>query len=96
MRKPSHSLPTNGITPIFSRPAERQNNPAMKRKTTHQDKTAFSRQDAIRISIKQDYDLKYWSEKLGCSAQRLQQALQTIGTLKPAAQKEILRLNSIH
>jgi hypothetical protein len=43
------------------------------------DKTKRHGQDRTRISMDEDYEVRYWTEELGVSKERLQEAVDTVG-----------------
>lgn len=45
--------------------------------------------DRSRINVNEDYELRYWTEKLGCSAEQLKAAVQAAGTSVPAVQAQL-------
>jgi hypothetical protein len=46
------------------------------------DNPALTRpQDARRVNIHQDHELRYWTEKLGASPERLREAVQQVGPM---------------
>ena len=40
------------------------------------DKTKTAPQDRQRINVHEDYELRYWSTKFGCTAEQLKAAVQ--------------------
>jgi len=45
------------------------------------DKSKRSSQDRKRINLNEDYEVKYWSEKFGISADELRAAVQRYGNM---------------
>lgn len=43
------------------------------------DKTLRAPQDASRISMSEEYEVRYWTDKFGVSRDRLQQAVDAVG-----------------
>ena len=43
------------------------------------DKTKTAPQDASRINVNEDYELRYWTEKFGVSDQQLKDAVAAVG-----------------
>ncbi len=43
------------------------------------DKTNRGPQDRSRVSMSEDYEVQYWSDKFGVSRDRLQQAVDRVG-----------------
>lgn len=46
-------------------------------------------QDRSRVNVEQDYELKYWTEKMGVSAQQLRDAVQKVGTSADAVARHL-------
>jgi hypothetical protein len=46
-------------------------------------------QDRERINLNEDYEVKYWTERLGISAQELKQAVQSVGPMVKDVEKKI-------
>jgi hypothetical protein len=46
-------------------------------------------QDRSRINIHEDYELRYWTEALGVSKERLEQAVKKVGVSAEAVRKEL-------
>jgi hypothetical protein len=44
------------------------------------DKDKVGGQDRNRINTSEDYEVQYWSEKLGCSAEELKEAVAAVGS----------------
>jgi hypothetical protein len=44
------------------------------------DKDKVGGQDRSRINTSEDYEVQYWSEKLGCSAEELKEAVAAVGS----------------
>ena len=42
------------------------------------DKTAPH--DAARVNVHEDHEVRYWTQRFGCSAAKLQEAVQKVGT----------------
>jgi hypothetical protein len=38
-------------------------------------------QDAQRVNVHQDHELRYWSDKFGVSAERLREAVKQVGPM---------------
>ncbi len=53
------------------------------------DKTKRGPQDRNRINLSEDYEVRYWSEKFGVSADQLRAAVQKVGNSPEAVQKEL-------
>jgi hypothetical protein len=50
--------------------------------------------DRKRINVDQDYELRYWSEKLGVSADELRQAVKDVGPMAEAVEQHIRGRNA--
>jgi hypothetical protein len=46
-------------------------------------------QDRARISLSEDYEVRYWCEKLGVTADELRAAVKRVGTSAKAVENEI-------
>ena len=44
------------------------------------DKNKTKPQDASRINVNEDYEVKYWTEKFNCSKEELKKAVVEVGT----------------
>jgi hypothetical protein len=53
------------------------------------DKSKRGPQDRSRISLGEDYEVRYWSEKFGVSAERLKAAVNKVGNSAEAVEKEL-------
>jgi hypothetical protein len=38
-------------------------------------------QDSHRVNVNQEHEVRYWTEKLGVSAERLREAVQQVGPM---------------
>ncbi|HEX2116849.1 MAG TPA: DUF3606 domain-containing protein [Alphaproteobacteria bacterium] len=38
-------------------------------------------QDSNRVNVSQEHEVRYWTEKLGVSAERLREAVQQVGPM---------------
>ena len=45
--------------------------------------------DASRINVNEDWELRYWTQKFGVSAEQLKQAVSAAGTSVAAVQAEL-------
>jgi len=43
------------------------------------DKTLRAPQDASRVALGEEYEVRYWTEKFGASRNRLEQAVAAVG-----------------
>lgn len=46
-------------------------------------------QDRSRISMKEEHEVRYWTDALGVSRERLQQAVDKVGNSADAVRKEL-------
>ncbi len=46
-------------------------------------------QDRSRINIHEDYEVRYWTKKLGVSADKLKEAVQKVGNSAQAVEKDL-------
>jgi hypothetical protein len=46
-------------------------------------------QDRSRISTSEDYEVRYWSQKLGVSPEQLKAAVRKVGNSAKAVEKEL-------
>jgi hypothetical protein len=53
------------------------------------DKTRRGPADASRINVHEDYEVRYWSEKFGCSAEELKAAVTAAGNSPAAVQARL-------
>jgi hypothetical protein len=52
-------------------------------------KTQTAPQDAKRINVNEEYELRYWSEKYGVSPERLRTAVQRVGVMAVDVEREL-------
>jgi len=52
-------------------------------------KTKTTPQDAQRVNVHEDYEVRYWSEKFGCSAEELKAAVKKVGVMAKDVEKEL-------
>ena len=45
--------------------------------------------DRSKISLSQDYEVRYWTEKFGCSEDELRKAVARVGNSPEAVEKEL-------
>ena len=45
--------------------------------------------DRSRINLSQDYEIRYWSEKFGCTAEELRRAVARVGNAPEAVEKAL-------
>lgn len=53
------------------------------------DKTKKGPQDRSRVNISEDYEIRYWSEKFGVSAEELKAAVKKVGNSAEAVEREL-------
>lgn len=53
------------------------------------DKSARAPQDASRIAMGEDYEVRYWTGKFGVSRERLQQAVDAVGNSAAAVERHL-------
>ncbi|MCE3258871.1 MAG: hypothetical protein K0S12_512 [Bacteroidetes bacterium] len=51
------------------------------------DKTKIRPQDASRINLNEEYEIQYWTKKLNCSREELEQAVKAVGSSAENVQK---------
>ena len=57
------------------------------------DKTNRGPQDRTRIAMGEDYEVDYWTGKFGVSRERLQQAVDAVGTSAEAVERHLKSSN---
>lgn len=55
------------------------------------DKSQRSPQDAARINVNEDYEVRYWTDKFGVSEQQLRDAVAKVGVSAQAVEEELRR-----
>jgi hypothetical protein len=45
--------------------------------------------DASRINLSEEYEVRYWTEKFGCSREQLADAVQKVGSSAAAVEVEL-------
>jgi hypothetical protein len=53
------------------------------------DKTKWGSQDRRRVNISEDYEVRYWAEKFGVTPEQLKAAVQKVGPLADAVEREL-------
>ena len=48
-------------------------------------------QDSSRINVHEDYEVRYWSQKFGVTAEDLKTAVKKVGVSATAVEKELKR-----
>lgn len=55
------------------------------------DKSKTAPQDGERINVHEDYEVKYWCKKFGCTPERLKAAVTKVGVIAKDVEKELNR-----
>ena len=55
------------------------------------DKTNRGPQDRSRISLSEDYEVRYWTDKLGISKSQLEDVVRKVGSSATAVEEELRR-----
>ena len=53
------------------------------------DLTKRQPQDASRINLSEDWEVRYWTRELGCSEDALRRAVAKVGNSAPAVKREL-------
>lgn len=53
------------------------------------DKTIRGPADGSRVNVNEDYELRYWTEKFGVSAEQLRTAVQQVGPVAATVQAHL-------
>jgi len=53
------------------------------------DKTKRGQQDRLKINVHEDYELDYWTKKLGVSRDKLRQVVAKVGPSAADVEREI-------
>ena len=53
------------------------------------DKTKRGPQDASRINVHEEYEVRYWTEKFGCTEEELKTAVKKVGVMAKDVEKEL-------
>lgn len=53
------------------------------------DKTKAGGQDRSRVNVNEDYELRYWTERFGVSAEALRAAVEQVGTSVDAVERRL-------
>jgi len=48
-------------------------------------------QDADRVNVNEDYEVRYWSGKFGCTAEQLKAAVKKVGVMAADVEAELKR-----
>jgi hypothetical protein len=55
------------------------------------DKTKTAPQDASKINIHEDYEVRYWTKRFGVTPEQLREAVAKVGTSAAAVETELKR-----
>lgn len=55
------------------------------------DTTKTRPQDSARINLNEKYEVSYWTEKFGCTPERLKSAIARVGPVAKAVEQELKR-----
>ena len=53
------------------------------------DKSKKGPQDASKINLGEDYEVRYWTEALGCSEEKLRNAVKAVGSGADAVRQHL-------
>ena len=53
------------------------------------DRSKKGSQDRNKISLSEDYEVRYWSQKFGVTPERLRAAVQKVGNSAQAVEREL-------
>jgi hypothetical protein len=53
------------------------------------DKSKTRPQDAQRVNVNEDYEVRYWCEKFGCSPEQLRKAVEEAGVMVADVEKKL-------
>jgi hypothetical protein len=53
------------------------------------DKTKTSGRDRQRINIHEDYEVRYWSQRFGCTPEQLKAAVEKVGVMVDNVEREL-------
>jgi hypothetical protein len=53
------------------------------------DKSKKGPQDSSRVNMNEDYEVRYWTEKFGCTKEQLQAAVDKVGVSAAAVEKAL-------
>lgn len=56
------------------------------------DKNNRGLQDRSRINLNEDYEVRYWTDKLGVSKAQLEEAVREVGSSAKAVETELRRM----
>lgn len=55
------------------------------------DKLKIRPQDPERVNVHENYEVKYWCGKFGCTSERLKAAVTKVGVMAKDVEKELKR-----
>jgi Protein of unknown function (DUF3606) len=53
------------------------------------DKSNRGPQDASRVNVNEDYEVRYWTKKFGCTAEQLRAAVKAVGVSAKAVEAHL-------
>jgi hypothetical protein len=53
------------------------------------DRTKNDARDRDRVNVNEDFELRYWSDKWGVSAEQLKRAVEKVGPMKADVAREL-------
>ena len=53
------------------------------------DKSKHGPQDALRVNVHEDYEVRYWTKKFGCTAEELKASVKKVGVMAADVEKEL-------
>ena len=58
------------------------------------DSSIRGQQDRARINLSQEHEVRYWSEKFGCSADELRRIVEEVGPMAEAVERRMAGRNA--
>ena len=65
------------------------NTPNANTNTMPDDKTKTRPQDASRVNVHEEYEVRYWTGKFGCTEAELRNAVKQVGTSAAAVEQHL-------
>jgi hypothetical protein len=53
------------------------------------DKKKTAPQDAQRVNVNENYEVQYWTQKFGCTAEQLRAAVKKVGVIAKDVEAEL-------
>ena len=53
------------------------------------DTTKVGPADASKVNLNEDYEMRYWCKKFGCTREQLRDAVEKVGTAATAVEAEL-------